>query len=500
MMRIGIGGFAHETNTFSNIYVTPKLLATRWHEGERMVKENFGVHNYIGGFLDEAAAQPDVEYVPTVMATAAPSGMVQKETLEAIRDRIVELLCAAHEAKPLDAIALHLHGAAVADGYPDVEGEIIRTVRESFGPDMPIGVVLDLHGNITDAMMEHADLLIGVKTYPHVDEYDAARIMFSQLCDMVRKGYKPFKRLVRLPWVMTCSEGLTMSGPAHDVQQFCIACEKESDDLMQATFFQGFPYSDIKETGVSVLTMAKTQKAADAFANKIARYAWDKRHEFTVPVYGAEEAMDIALAIEKSDKPVVINESSDNCGGGAPGDGTFLLREMLKRNVEGSYFGFIYDPEAALQAAKAGVGNTVSLKLGGKMDNLHGEPIELTDAYVKCVSDGVYINHSPKGFGDRYNMGPSACLVVGNVHIVVSSARRQPKDDGVFRMVGLSYEEMDVVALKSSQHFKAWWQDKSRGMIPCDSPGINSSDLRSFNFKNLNLSYYPLEDSVWEEE
>lgn len=97
-------------------------------------------------------------------------------------------------------------------------------------------------------------------------------------------------------------------------------------------------------------------------------------------------------------------------------------------------------------------------------------------------------------------MGPSACLVVGNVHIVVSSARRQPKDDGVFRMVGLSYEEMDVVALKSSQHFKAWWQDKSRGMIPCDSPGINSSDLRSFNFKNLNLSYYPLQDATWEEE
>ena len=496
-MRIGTGAFFHETNSFSNIPVTQERLTLRWAEGERIFQVYTGIKDYMGGFIGEAKQQ-QAELVPSVFARDVPCGKTQQKAIEKVRDRIVEMLMAAHAESPLDAIALHLHGAGVAEGYPDVDGEIIRAVRQAFGPDMPIGVVLDLHGNITDTMMELSDLLIGIKTYPHVDEYTAARIMFARLCDMVRSGYKVYKKIIRLPWHIAPAEGLTTAGPAHDVQQLLYKLEHREEKLIQASFFQGFPYSDIKECGVSIVTMALDQATAEDTALEIARYAWSRRKDFAVPKYSAVEAFDMALAVPAGPGPVVINESSDNTGGGTPGDGTYLLREMLERNLPGTAFGYIYDPEVAQLAAKAGIGAKISCKLGGKMDNLHGDPIELKDAYVKCISDGVFVNHSPKGGGNTVRLGLSACLVVGNVDVVVSSDRTQATDDGVFRMVGLFKDEYQIVAVKSSQHFKAWWADRSRAMIPCETPGIQCADLSCFDFKFADPSYYPLQDATWE--
>ena len=496
-MRIGTGAFFHETNSFSNILVTQERLASRHTEAEQLISHYTGIKDYMGGFIDEAKAQT-VELIPSVFDRYCPSGPTVQAAFEDSRDQIVEMLTAAHQEKPLDAIALHLHGAGVAEGYPDVDGEILRAVRQAFGPEMPIGVVLDLHGNITDTMMECSDLLIGIKTYPHVDEYTAARIMFARLCDMVRNRYKVYKKIVRLPWHIAPAEGLTTSGPAHDVQQLLFKLEGTEKNLIQASFFQGFPYSDIKECGVSVVTMALDQETADRTALEIARYAWSRRKDFAVPINSAAQAFDLALAIPDGPMPVVINESSDNTGGGTPGDGTYLLREMLERDLPGTAFGFIYDPEVAQLAAKAGIGAKISCKLGGKMDDLHGEPIELKDAYVRCLSDGVYVNQSPKGGGNTVRLGLSACLVVGNVDVVVSSDRVQATDDGVFRMVGLSKDLYKIVAVKSSQHFKAWWADRCRGMVPCETPGIQCADLTCFDFKFANPDYYPLKDAAWE--
>jgi len=497
-MRVGIGGFFHETNSFSNIYFTLEDMKNAWAERENMIRWYDGVKAYIGGFIDESR-ELGVEIVPAAISRKCPCGHITREAIERMRDGLVELLWEGHQEKPYDAIAIHLHGAAVADDYPDADGMLLQAVRDRFGPDMPVGVVLDLHGNISDTMLECSDLLIGLKTYPHVDEYGAARIMFRQLCDMVAEGYKPCKRIVRLPWLMVPAEGLTTAGPGYEVQQLCLKLEKEDPELLQATFFQGFPYSDVEEAGVSVVTMARTQEAADRCASEIARFAWGIRHRFAVHANSAEEAFDLALQIPDGPGPVVINESSDNTGGGAPGDGTHLLREMLKRNLPGSVFGSIYDPEVAKLAVEAGVGAKINCKLGGKMDNLHGEPIELKDAYVKCVSDGIVVNYSPKGGGDTYYLGLSACLVVGNVEISVTSGRAQAMDDGLLRMVGISKDLTKIVAVKSSQHFRAWWESRCRGIVPCDSPGIHCADLKTFDFKFANTSYFPLADAQWNE-
>lgn len=495
-MRIGIAALHHETNSFSNIPMDWKYMCRSRFEKETYRNVYTPRRNYSGGFITRGK-ELGIEIVPAASAYLCPSGHITDEALEKHRDGLVELLWQAHLARPLDAIALNLHGAGVADSYPDADGEILRAVRDRFGPDMPIGYVLDLHANVTQAMVQYADLLTGIKEYPHVDEFEAGANLLELLADMVRNNWRPYKRLIHLPWLIVPAEGVTLSGPAHDIQQMLLHYEQQEPQLVNATFFHGFPYSDIEQAGVSVTTMAKTQAAADRCASELAGYAWNLRKNFAVPAHSAATAMDLAEQIPFTNGPVIIHESSDNTGGGAPGDGTHLLREMLKRDLPGSAFGSIHDPEVAALAEKAGVGAKITCKLGGKTDTLHGEPIVLTDAYVKCISDGKFLGLSPMGGGGICNAGLTALLVVGNVNIVVTSIRGQAMDDGFFRVVGLRHDLLRYVAVKSSQHFKGWWKHYCSGIVACDSPGIHCADLRVFDFKHTHTDYFPLADAAW---
>jgi len=493
-MRIAIGGFCHETNFFSDVTVSRAEMDASTREGETLVKGVTGAHSYLGGFVDEAMAQ-GVEVVGTYFMGRKPSGPCDPEGVAYAHERLPQLLREAYDKEPYDGIALFMHGGGSSEGFPDPEGTMLEAIREKMGADIPIGVVLDLHGNVTHRMVENSNLLMGCKHYPHIDEYDEGRTMFRLLVEKIRGGYPTYQKLVQLPWLMVPAEGVTTAGPAHDVQQMCMQHEKEDPDLLQASFFQGFPYADTPDCCVSIITVAKSQEAADRHALELARYTWGRRHDFTIPKYSAEQAVELALSMGEG--PILINESSDNPGSGTPGDGTFLLRAMLEANVP-SAFGFIYDPEVAQQAAKAGVGATISCKLGGKTDKLHGAPIELENARVKCISDGSFVRQSLMGLGGHNSLGTTVCLVVGNVEIVVGSFRTQTFDEGPFVTAGVTWRNKRLIALKSAQHFKGWWADKVSGIVACDSPGVGSADLTTFQFKLANTDYYPLKDAQWE--
>ena len=229
--------------------------------------------------------------------------------------------------------------------------------------------------------------------------------------------------------------------------------------------------------------VAETYEAAQQAARKAAEYAWSRRKDFLQPVNSAQQAMDLA---EQAEGPVVINESSDNSG-----DGTHLLREMLRRNLPGSVYGFIRDAEVVQQALAAGVGGRIDCLLGGKTDSCHGQPVELKDAYIKTTSDGIYVKKNPMGAGAIASIGPTVLLQVGNVYVIVATGRRQVLDGGPFRIVGIDWQDMNILALKSAQHFKGWWVGRAKTIIPCDLPGIQSADLGSFAYKHLNTDYFP---------
>ena len=484
-MRIAIGGVMHETNTFSNVPTTAESFKIwEWDTGEEILKRHAGVQDYLGGMIDKCR-QLGIEIVPTFSAFAGPSGVIARETYEALKNELVTQI---QNAGEIDGICLGLHGAGVAEGVDDLEGCLLKEVRAAVGYDLPIVVTLDLHANVTEQMIQEANALLGVNLYPHTDSYDRGLEAVELLTQIIQKKANPVMHLQRLPLIIPTSA--TCKSPAKDINELCWEWEKQPG-VIDCTFFHGFAYADIPHAGVTVLTITDGDGAlAEKIGKEVARRIWEKREEFIVVLPTPEEGIKQALAMEG--QPIVINETSDNPGGGAPGDGTFLLKALIEENAPDTCFGFIYDPEAAELAHRAGVGAWIEVKLGGKTDSLHGEPLPLT-AYVKSLTDGQFVQSSPMWKGLKVNLGKSARLQVGNVDVIVASVRSQTFDEQIFQLHGIDVSKYKIVALKSSQHFRAAFQSIAKEIVTVDSPGLSTFDFSAFAYKRLARPVFPLD-------
>ncbi|CAN0458115.1 unnamed protein product, partial [Phaeothamnion confervicola] len=236
------------------------------------------------------------------------------------------------------------------------------------------------------------------------------------------------------------------------INERCFAWERKPG-VLDCNFTHGFPHTDVPIVATSVLVVTDDDPAlAKEAADDIAAAVLGRIEEFRPTLPDAEAA--VAQALAATALPVVIAEVSDNCGGGAPGSGTHLLRALLAANAPDTCFGFLVDPATVAQAHAAGVGATIDVRLGGFTDDLHGAPVEAT-AYVKCLTDGRFVLTTPMGAGATEDYGTMARLTIGNVEVIVGTARSQTFDEGVFLLHGIDVRRMRVVALKSQQHFRA---------------------------------------------
>ncbi|MED4584882.1 M81 family metallopeptidase [Brevibacillus choshinensis] len=484
-MRIVIGELAHETNTFSNVPTTVELFQLwEWDRGEEVLQRHKNVRDCLGGMMDRAE-ELGVEVVPSFSAFAKPSGTITRETYGALQKELLDAITAAGE---VDAICLTLHGAGVVEGIDDLEGDILQAVRKAVGYDIPLVVSLDLHGNLTEKMVTEADALLGFHLYPHTDMYERGIEAMYIAYRMVKGECKPVMHMTRVPLIIPTST--TNLSPAKDINEACWKWEQEPD-VLDCAFFHGFPYTDIPDVGVSIIVVTDGDKElAKCVADDVANLVWQKRDEFAPDILSPAEGIQEALRSEGL--PIVINETSDNPGGGSPGDGTHLLRAMLEANLEKACFGFIYDPEIAQLAHDAGVGSTIDVKLGGKTDVMHGEPLAIT-AYVKSLTDGQFTISSPMGKGSKVSYGKTVRLQVGGVDIIVCSVKSQVFDEQIFLLHGIDVMEYKIVGLKSSQHFRAAYEPIAARIIPVDSPGLTCLQFTSFNYKRLQRPIYPLD-------
>ena len=465
-MRIATAEYRHETNSYSPIKITDALMELCKQDHHAFLRNSTGVHSSRGGLISEASAL-GITLVPTLFASFRPCGPAEQSVYENFRNEMIEALWQQHQLNPFDGIALLAHGAGMADSYEDVEGDILWHLRSRFGDHIPIGIALDLHGNISDQMIDLCNITVACKEYPHTDEFEASCRMLRLLHDQIKRN-EPFGKAHRkLSMRIPSAAGCTFSGPGLDIKNYCEQLQEENPDLLDASVFHGFNGGNVHFGGVSIVTTATTQQLADQFADQIALYVISLKDRFTVPIYTPRDAMDLAL---KCEHPAVINESTDNPGSGHPGDGTILLQQMLDRNVPGSIYIGICDPGVAADAAQLGVGNRISCFLGAKTDSLHGSPIPVENALVKAVSDGVVTRNSIVGFGVKDNLGTTVLLQIGNVEVVVTSIRSQNFDDGPLRAVGLRWQDYKIIGLKSLQHFRAWWNDKAKTIIPINAP------------------------------
>ena len=483
--RFAVGGISHETNTYCKEQTSLDEFSI-W-KGKEILNEFRDVRIYLGGMI-QSAQDIGSTLVPTYYARATPSGTIAASAYRTMAD---ELLTRIADALPVDGVALALHGAGVVDGIPDLEGHLCRAVRDVVGPDAKIVVTLDLHGNITQEMADSIDMCFGVHYYPHTDSYERGVEAVDALSSLLASRWRPVVHVERIPAIITAAT--TNLYPASEVNKLCWEKEK-NPKVLDCTFFHGFARSDIPNTGAQIVATADGDvELARSTARDVARWVWEHREDFLPDLRTPLEAIDEALAVDGG--PVVINEPSDNAGGGAPSDGTHLLRAMIEAGLDNSCFGFIHDPITVEQVHKAGVGQTVRVSLGGKYDDLHGEPLDM-DAYIKCLTDGRFIVKSPMSRGARTDLGRMARVQIGGIDILISTVRTQTLGPEAFELHGIDVTQAKVVGLKSIQHFRAAFEPIAKAIITADTPGLTTRDVRYYPRHNTPRPIWPLDEDA----
>ncbi|OZI71731.1 M81 family metallopeptidase [Bordetella genomosp. 12] len=468
-MRIGIGGFQHETNTFAPSRAAwedfadkgggwPKLVS-----GPALFEAVAGANIPIAGFID---AMRGHTLLPTTWAAASPSGPVTRDAFERISTLILEGL---RQAMPLDGVYLDLHGAMVTEHLDDGEGELLRRVRALIGPDIPLVASLDLHANVTRNMLRHADGMVCYRTYPHVDMADtgarSARFLQQRLDGMPR----PYAAWRSLPYLISLCWQSTDIEPARSLYR--LLDELEGRAAFSLSFATGFPAADFPDCAPSVWAYGHSQSDADAAADEMTRAVLNAEDDFGGHLYTPDEAVLEAMRVAGSaTKPVVIADAQDNPGAGGSSDTTGLLRALIRNRARQAAIGLIVDPEAALAAHRAGVGKTVRIALGGHSGIPDDEPL-VADFIVEKISDGRFDTHGPFYRGFHMDLGPSACLRIDDVRIVVASVKVQMADQEMFRFAGIEPQRAAILVLKSTAHFRADFTGIADRILVCAAPG-----------------------------
>jgi microcystin degradation protein MlrC len=485
-VRFFIGMLAHETNTFSSIPTDRRQFEV--HDlcyGGELLEAYRDTGTCLGGMIAAAAAH-GIALAPSLAAAASPAGRVTKEFYAEARARLLSDL---RSLGPLDGVLLDLHGAMVVDGLDDGEGDLLAAVRATVGP-LPIVVTLDFHANVTRGMVEAATLLHGYKTYPHVDMETRGREATERLRDVVGGRLRPTVAFRQPPLLPPIAGQLTARGPMRRLYDLADEMERRPR-VISISIFAGFPLADIHDAGLSVYVATDgDQRLADSLADELVETAWSHRHEFLHSAVPVTEA--VARALAARERPVLLADIADNTGGGAGGDTTEILRELLRVGATDTTVACIWDPDAAAACVAAGVGATVTMSVGGKVDPAHGAPLSVTGR-VRAVSDGRFVFKGPMLRGRTGNLGPTAVLEVGGVKVILITNRRQTLDPEMLRFVGIEPERERIVVVKSTIHYRAAFEPIAREIIEVDAPGLSSSNLTRFAFTNVRRPIFPLD-------
>lgn len=491
-MHLLLATFKHETNTFSP-QPTQFREFFRYKDtalvGEEAINARRGTGSGVGGYIDYLESLDGVSFDVAVTAEARPSGVVTSDAYE----RIVGLITDALKGGRYDGILLDLHGAMVAEGFEDGEGELLRRLRD-IDAQIPIGVTLDMHANNYASMIDKVTVLTGYHTYPHVDIGDAGRRCAVLLVKAIRGEITPkiaFGSRPMLPHVMR--QG-THQNPNRALQAACM--DLEENDCLAASLFTGFPHADIEHAGLSVVVITDNdQEQAQRLCDELLTQAWDVRTDFLYQSSPLEQSIVQAKAATKF--PVVILDHCDNVSSGGTMDTTVVLAELIRQGIDDCVYFAIRDPEAVEQAAQAGIGETVTLTLGGKAKlEATGEenPSLTVTGRVRVLHDGDITLHGPMMAGVAISIGKTAVLDVDGILVVVISGRAEPSDINCFLSLGIDVRTKKYIAIKSRVHWRAGLGDIVGTVIESDGVGVTTSDYSKLPFENIRRPIYPLDD------
>ena len=475
MARIAIGGFQHETNTFAPSLATLREFEQggEWPElttGAGLPDRVRGMNLPIAGFIEEAERSGH-SLLPTTWSSASPCSYVTEHAYEHIAGLILDGL---RTARPVDAVYLCLHGAMVAEHLEDGEGELLRRVRSLVGGETAVVASLDFHSNMTPEMIEHADALLGYRTYPHVDMADTGRRTARHLDRLLHRRHEMHKAFRQVPFMIPLTWQCTTSEPMRSIMAMCD--ELEGGEVASLTVMAGFPAADIHHCGPSVfgygLSRDAVDRAVDAIANEIER----REHEFEGVLHLADEGVRRAMEIARTaSRPVVIADTQDNPGAGGDSDTTGMLRALVSNDAPQTALGMLFDPDAALAAHAAGAGSAISIALGGK-SGIPGDAPFCAEFVVEQIGDGRFTGTGSMYGGARMNLGPMASLRIRDIQILVGSRKAQLADLAMYRHCGIEPTTRKIIVNKSSVHFRADFEPIASEVLICVAPGPMAAD------------------------
>ena len=490
-MKIFFATLATESNTFSPIPTGRAAFMDRAYFRTEGSLQPPVMGNIALAEWRRMATADGHQVVESICASAEPAGTTLREVYEELRDQIVSDLTA---AMPVDVVLLCMHGAMVADGYDDCEGDTLAHVRAVVGTEAIVGIELDLHCHLTETMRTAANAIITYKEYPHIDIAERARELYA-LCLAAARG-----EVTPAMAYHDCRMVTMWRTPVEPMKAFVAKMQalEGRDGILSVSFGHGFPWGDVAEVGAKMIVIADGDMAkAQALADELGREIWELREQTATRHDSIDEAIDAALealAGRGADAgPVVLADVADNAGGGAPSDSTAILERLVARGITGVASGCYWDPVAVQFCIEAGVGATFDLRIGGKCGVASGMPVDLR-VTVRAVSPA----HTQGGLsGGRASFGPSAWVTgefpdrAGSIDLILTTKRGQVFQPDAFTGLGCTLDDKRIVVVKSTQHFYAGFAPIAQQVRYVSAPGAIAPDYAAIPFTKRTTPYWP---------
>lgn len=487
-LRVALTGFHHESNTFAPVPATlERFMDSGVVEGDDLVAKYGESQATLSGFL-EIRSRPDLEVIPLVHADLNPMGTITKEAFEVLVGRMLDRL---RENGPFDVVLLALHGAAVAQHQPDADGEIITRVRQLVGPNVVIGVALDMHANVSTRMVQSSTIINAYLTNPHIDPRARARQVADLAIATARGEIRPTIAHVAPPVAINILRQGTADWPMRRLVEMANEMQSQAG-VLSVSVIEGFPYADVEELGMSFIVITDDDEAlAISLANRLARTAWDLRQDFVGDGVDIETALRQAAASPK--RPVVLLDVGDNVGGGSPADSTHVLA-AAKRLAIRNLFHSLCDPAAVSECSTKRVGDFVSLDVGGKTDALHGNPVPITGT-IRWMDDGRFEDTGVTHGGFRFfDAGPRVLVHTDDDHYVLLTSRPMGNTSRAeLTSVGLDPLSLQVIVAKGVHSPRGAFEPIAAGMVQLNSGGCTSADVSALTYERRKRPMFPFE-------
>jgi microcystin degradation protein MlrC len=483
MARIAIGGFQHETNTFSPVRATFADFAApdAWPgltRGGALFDAVAGINLPAAGFVQEARGLHH-ELLPLSWCSAQPSGHVTRDAFERIVAMLIEDL---RDAGDVDAVYLDLHGAMVTEHLDDADGEVLRRVRSVVGAGVPIVASLDFHANISRQMAQAATALVSYRTYPHVDMAECGARAARVLHDLLR-GAPVASYLEQVDFLIPLTSQSTLVEPLQSLMRDAESAERAP--VLSMCLAPGFPAADVADCGPSVYACGSDAFVVATSVRQLAAELRRREGEFALELHSVGQAIaEVSRTPAPRGRPVILADTQDNPGAGGHADTMSLIKALVASGTQRVLAGVICDSEAAARAHTAGEGAMVELRLGARTGTAGETPLE-TRFKVLALGDGRFTGTGPFYRGGRFELGPMALLEVGGVRIAVASRKQQAADQAMFRHLRVEPADHAVLVLKSSVHFRADFGSMASRILVVEAPGPNIADPAKLPFARL---------------